>query len=117
MKTILIVDDSVVSRRILKNMFEVAGYLVVGEAINGKDGYDQYVKLSPDVVTMDVTMPEMNGLDSIRLIKKYNPEAKIIVISAAGQNEMIEEAKSLGVDEFVTKPYDKEIIVAALNRC
>ena len=117
MKNILIVDDSTVSRRILKNMFEVVGHTVVGEALNGKEGYDLYVKLSPDVVTMDITMPEMNGLDALKHIKEHDPDAKVIILSAAGQQEKKEEAQKLGATEFITKPYEKRTILEAIERC
>jgi len=117
MKNILIVDDSTVSRRILKNMFEAVGHTVVGEALNGKEGYDLYVKLSPDVVTMDITMPEMNGLDALKHIKEHDPDAKVIILSAAGQQEKKEEAQKLGATEFITKPYEKRTILEAVERC
>ena len=70
MKSVLIVDDSRVSRKMLRNMLEVTGFTVAGEAINGKEGFDLYKRLSPDVVTMDITMPEMNGIESLKLIKE-----------------------------------------------
>ena len=117
MKSVLIVDDSNVSRKILKNMLEKEGFDVVGEAINGKEGYDEYVKISPDIVTMDITMPEMNGIEALRLIKEHDPEAKVVIISAAGQQEKRDEAKELGAFEFVTKPYQKAEILEALRRC
>ncbi len=117
MKRVLIVDDSRISRRMLRNMFEVEGFEVIGEAINGKEGYEQYVKLSPDVVAMDITMPEMNGLDALRLIKKYDPQAKIVIISAAGQKDKVEEATLAGAEAFITKPYDNKDIIDAINRC
>ena len=117
MKRVLIVDDSRVSRRMLKNMFEVEGFEVVGEAINGKEGYEQYVKLSPDVVAMDITMPEMNGIEALKLIKEYDPQARIVIISAAGQKEKVEEATLAGAAAFITKPYDNKDIIDAINRC
>ena len=117
MKSVLIVDDSRVSRRILRNMLEVVGFEVAGEAINGKEGLEQYKKLSPDVVTMDITMPEMNGIDALKLIREYDPEAKIIIITAAGQDEKRDEAIRSGATAFVTKPYDNQKIIDAINNC
>ena len=117
MKSVLIVDDSRVSRRMLKNMFEVSGFEVAGEAINGKEGYEQYIKLSPDVVAMDITMPEMNGIEALKLIKEYDQDAKVIIISAAGQKDKVEEASQAGAVAFITKPYDNKDIIDAINRC
>ena len=117
MKSVLIVDDSRVSRRMLKNMFEVSGFEVAGEAINGKEGYEQYIKLSPDVVAMDITMPEMDGIEALKLIKEYDRDAKVIIISAAGQKDKVEEASRAGAVAFITKPYDNKDIIDAINRC
>ena len=117
MKRVLIVDDSRVSRKILRNMLEVTGFEVAGEAIDGKEGFEFYKRLSPDVVTMDITMPGMNGLDSLKLIKEYDPDAKVIIITAAGQNEKKDDAKTLGAVAFVTKPYDNKEIIDAINNC
>ena len=117
MKRVLIVDDSRVSRRMLRNMLEMEGFEVVGDAINGKEGYDQYVKLSPDVVAMDITMPEMSGIEALKLIKEHDPDARVIIISAAGQKDKIEEASLAGAAAFITKPYDNKDIIDAINRC
>ncbi len=117
MKKILIVDDSRVSRKMLSNMLEKSGFEVVAEAINGKEGYELYAKLSPDVVLMDITMPEMNGLDSMKLILEHNPDAKVIIISAAGQMDKKEEAMSSGATAFITKPYSNQEIIDTINYC
>ena len=117
MKRILIVDDSIVSRKMLRKLFETEGFEVAGEAINGKEGYELYVKLSPDVVTMDVTMPEMNGIDSLRLIRKYDPNAKVILLTAAGQLEKKAEADELGAVCYLIKPYENKDIIDAINNC
>jgi len=117
MKRILIVDDSRLSRKMLRNLFEASGFEVIGEAVNGKEGYDQFVKYSPDVVTMDITMPEMNGLDSMKLMLDYNPDAKIIIISAAGQLDKVDEANSAGATAFITKPYSNQDIIDAITNC
>lgn len=117
MKSVLIVDDSRTSRRILRDIIERAGYKVVGEAINGQEGFDQYVKLSPDIVTMDITMPEMDGIESLKLIKKNNPDAKVVMVTAAGQKEKMMEALKDGASEFVSKPFIEESVLDALKRC
>ena len=94
-----------------------AGYEVVGEAINGQEGYDQYIKLQPDIVTMDITMPVIDGIESLKLIKKFDPDAKIIMITAAGQKEKMVEAVKFGAIEFITKPFSEGSVVSALQHC
>ncbi len=117
MKKILIVDDSRVSRKMLKNMLEKSGFEVMAEAINGKEGYELFDRLKPDVVLMDITMPEMNGIESMKLIIEHDPEASVIIISAAGQVEKKDEAMAAGAKAFITKPYSNEEIIEAINQC
>ena len=117
MKSILVVDDSRVSRKILINMLEKSGYSIAGEAIDGNDGIAQYKKLKPDVVTMDITMPELNGMEALKQIKEYDPDAKVIIITAAGQLEKRALAKENGAFAFVTKPYDNKEILDAIEKC
>ncbi|MBP3782853.1 MAG: response regulator [Butyrivibrio sp.] len=115
--SVLVVDDSRTSRRILKDILDRAGYKVVGEAINGKEGVAYYVKFQPDIVTMDITMPEMDGIEALRQIKRENPEAKVIMITAAGQKDKMMEAVKLGAAEFVSKPFVEETVLEALRHC
>ena len=117
MKTVLIVDDSRTSRKVLRDILERAGYEIVGEAVNGQDGFDQYVKLNPDIVTMDITMPQVDGLESLKLIRKYNQNAKVIMITAAGQKEKMVEAVKFGAIEFIAKPLVEESVIEALKHC
>lgn len=117
MKTVLIVDDSRTSRRFLRDILERAGYNIIGEAVNGQEGFDQYVKLQPDIVTMDITMPVMDGIESLQLIKKNNPNAKVVMITAAGQKDTMVEAVKFGAVEFITKPFMEESVLAALKHC
>lgn len=117
MKSVLIVDDSRTSRRFLRDILERAGYKIVGEAVNGKDGFDQYVKLQPDIVTMDITMPEVDGIESLQLIRKNNPDAKVVMITAAGQKDKMMEAVKFGAVEFITKPFLEESVLSALKHC
>ncbi len=116
-KRILIVDDSRVSRKILKNMLEANGYEVVGEAVNGKEGVELFEKLSPDIITMDITMPELNGIEALKQIREQSDSVKVVIITAAGQKEKRIEAQECGANEFVTKPYVKGEILDAVNRC
>ncbi|RKM60115.1 MULTISPECIES: response regulator [unclassified Butyrivibrio] len=117
MKSVLIVDDSRTSRRILRDILERAGFNVVGEAVDGQEGFDEYVKLNPDIVTMDITMPGVDGIESLKLIKKNNPDAKVVMITAAGQKEKMLEAVKFGAVEFVAKPFIEETVIDALSRC
>ncbi|MCM1569689.1 MAG: response regulator [Roseburia sp.] len=116
MATILIVDDSRTSRRILRNILESDGHTVVDEAENGEIGYLKYKELKPEIVTMDITMPNMDGIESLSLIKKENKDAKVIMITAAGQKEKMVEALKRGADEFVTKPFDQNEICNVISK-
>ncbi len=117
MKNVLIVDDSRTSRRVLRDILERAGYNIAAEAINGKEGVDLYAKLKPDIVTMDITMPEMDGLEALRQIREGDPEAVVIMITSAGQKEKMVEAVKLGAAEFVSKPFVEETVLEALGHC
>ena len=113
MAKILIVDDSRTSRKILRTILEGAGHEVIGEAV---DGVNKFQELSPEITTLDITMPNMDGLEALKEIKKVNADAKIIMVTAAGQqNKMVEAIKS-GASEFVTKPFEAEEIVALIAK-
>lgn len=115
MANILIVDDSRTSRRILKGILEGDGHTVAGEAVNGQEGYDKYVELKPDLVTMDITMPVMTGVESLKKIKADYPDAKVVMVSAAGQQHNMLEAVQSGASEFIAKPFDVEEIKRVIN--
>ena len=117
MASVLIVDDSRTSRRILRDILERAGYEIVGETINDKEGVEQYEKLHPDIVTMDITMPEMDGIEALRRIRQAHPEAKVVMITAAGQKDKMMEAVKIGASEFVSKPFVEETVLEALEHC
>ncbi len=116
MATILIVDDSRTSRKILRGVLEGAGYEIIGEATNGEEGYLKYKELKPDLVTMDITMPTMDGIESLSLIKHADENAKVIMITAAGQKEKMVEALKRGAEEFITKPFVNEDVLATIKR-
>lgn len=116
MANIMIVDDSRTSRKILRELLERNGYTVIAEATNGEEGYLKYKELIPDVVTMDITMPVMDGIEALSLIKKEKPDAKVLMITAAGQKEKMMDAIKRGAEEFVMKPFNEPEILAALSR-
>lgn len=115
MKRVLIVDDAAFMRVSIKNMLSKNGFDVVGEAENGKIAIQKYQELNPDIITMDITMPEMDGLTSIKKILAINASANIIMISAMGQESMVREAVLSGAKGFIVKPFKEDAIVAALN--
>lgn len=116
MATVLMIDDSRTSRKILRAALERGGHTIVGEAANGEEGYLKYKELNPDIVTMDITMPLMDGIEALTLIKKANESAKVIMITAAGQKEKMVEALKRGAEEFITKPFDETEVLATVNR-
>lgn len=115
MAKILIVDDSKTSRKILRGILQDCGHEVIDEAENGEIGYLKYQELNPDIVTMDITMPKMDGIECLKRIRSYDPNAKVIMITAAGQKDKMIEAVKSGVAEFLTKPFEKDAIVHAIE--
>lgn len=113
---ILVVDDSRTSRKILCGLLEDNGYVVVGEAQDGEEGVEKYKELSPDLVTMDITMPKLDGIGALKAIKELDDTAKIIMITAAGQQSKILEALKNGAEQFITKPFDKDEILKSLEK-
>ena len=116
MATILITDDSSFMRMQLKNNLENLGHEVVGEAENGLDAIQKYQELQPDLVTMDITMPEMSGVEAVKGIIEINPEAKIIMCSAMGQQSMVLDAIKVGAKDFIVKPFTPERIKEAVGK-
>lgn len=114
MASILIVDDAAFMRLTIKQMVEADGYSVIGEAGNGIDAVKKYSALNPDVVILDLTMPEMGGLEAIKRIKEVDPGARIVVCSAMGQQEMIAHAIQYGAQDFIVKPFEKSRLIAAI---
>lgn len=108
--TVLVVDDSKTSRKMLSDVLTRMGLEVIGEAVNGEEGFLKYKELRPDIVTMDITMPVMNGLESLLLIKHEDENAKVVMITAAGQKNNLMQAVKAGAEEFLTKPLEEEEI-------
>lgn len=114
---ILIVDDALFMRGVLRGILEKSGYEVVGEASNGIEAIEKYKELRPDLVTMDITMPDMTGLAAVKAIKEIDSNAKVIMCSAMGQNAMVMEALRNGALDFIIKPFEASKVVEALRRC
>lgn len=115
MHTVMIVDDSKTSRSVLRNILEAHNYEVVAEAENGEEGYEKYQEYKPDFVTLDITMPIMDGIETLTKIKEFDPAANVIMVTAAGQKQKMLEAIKLGAAEFVTKPFETEQIISILE--
>jgi two-component system chemotaxis response regulator CheY len=115
-KRILIVDDAAFMRMMIKDILTKHGYEVVGEAENGTKAVQIYKELKPDLVTMDITMPEMDGIQAVREIKKIDSSAKIIMCSAMGQQMMVMEAIQAGARDFVVKPFQQERVIQAVEK-
>ena len=116
-KQILIVDDAQFTRTMLKNIIKDISYVeVVGEAANGNEALKEYKKLKPDLVTMDLVMPEKGGIEAIEDIKKADDNATIVVVSALGQEALVLEAAKKGAKDFITKPFKKEQIYEVMDR-
>lgn len=115
MKRILIVDDAKVIRMVIRQVLTRHGFQVAGEAINGKDAFDKYTKQKPDAVTMDIIMPEMDGIQGLKEIMAFDNHAKVIIVSAVDQRDAVMEAIRYGATDYVVKPFEEDRIIAALN--
>jgi len=115
-KKILIVDDAAFMRMMIKNILTKNGFEVVGEASNGAEAVELYKKLKPDLVTMDITMPEMDGIEALKKIKEIDPNAKVIMVSAMGQQQLVIEAIQAGAKDFIVKPFQPDRLLEAVNK-
>lgn len=115
-KTLLITDDALIIREIIKDVATAAGWEVVGEATNGKDAVERYAQLRPQVCTLDLVMPEYDGLYALQGIRQLNPEAKVVVVSALDQKQVLKDAFRAGASDFLVKPFDKTALVETLNQ-
>lgn len=115
-KKVLVVDDAAFMRMMIKDILTEVDFEVVGEAKNGMEAVELYKEYRPDLVTMDITMPEMDGITAIEEIRKENPEAKILVCSAMGQQSMVVEAIEAGAQDFIVKPFQEERVLEAVDK-
>ncbi|WP_084031595.1 response regulator [Anaerobacillus arseniciselenatis] len=116
MARVLIVDDAAFMRMTLKNIMTEAGHDVVGEAGDGIQAIEQYKATQPELVTMDITMPEMDGIEALKEIKNFDPNAKIVMCSAMGQQGMVIEAIQSGAADFIVKPFNAERINESIGK-
>jgi two-component system, chemotaxis family, chemotaxis protein CheY len=115
-KTVLIVDDVAFVRKTISDILKEAHYQIVGEAEEGESAIELYIKLRPDIVTMDIVMPQMSGIDATRKILKIDKDAKIIMISALGQENLVMEAINVGAKDYILKPFKTEEILRTIER-
>jgi len=113
---VLVVDDLAFMRQAIRDILKNAGMIVSGEAPDGAEGVEAYLKLRPDVVLMDITMPVMNGLRALRGIRRRDPSARVVMCSALGQQKYVVRAIQLGARDFIVKPFRQERIISAVRK-
>ena len=113
---ILVVDDAMFMKKMLEGILTKHGHTIVGEASNGREALNEYKKHNPDLVTMDITMPEVDGIEGVKLIKEYDKDAVIVMCSAMGQQAMVIDAIQAGAKDFIVKPFDEGRIISAISK-
>ena len=108
--------DSRTSRKILRTILEGAGHTIIAEAANGEEGIDKYLDLKPDLTTMDITMPVMDGIEALKQIRNLDKDAKIVMVTAAGQKGKMLEAVKYGAADFIAKPFEPDHIISIVNK-
>lgn len=116
MASVLIVDDAAFMRMMIKDILSKNGFEIAGEAANGAEAVEKYKELSPDLVTMDITMPEMDGIQALKAIKEIDSGAKVIMCSAMGQQSMVIDAIQSGAKDFIVKPFQADRVLDAINK-
>lgn len=113
---LLITDDAVIIRKMIKEAAQEAGWEIAGEAANGQEAIEKYNEVQPDAMTLDLIMPEYDGLHALGGIMKEHPDAKVLVVSALDQKRVLQEAIHLGASDFIVKPFDRDRVVGALEK-
>jgi two-component system chemotaxis response regulator CheY len=115
-RSVLVVDDAAFMRMMIRDILVKEGY-VIHEAVNGRDAIEKYIEIHPDLVTMDITMPEMSGLEALRAIRQNDPAARVLIVSAMGQQKMIVEALESGAMDFLVKPFQPTKVLETVKKC
>ncbi|MBU0650735.1 response regulator [bacterium] len=115
-KTVLIVDDAPIIRLMLRDILEFNNYEVVGEGVNGADAIEKYKALKPALVTLDIIMPEMDGIDGLTGILAVDPSAKVIMVTAIDQREYLMKAIRLGATDYIVKPFEDDRVISAIQK-
>ena len=115
-KKVLVVDDSLYMRTLIKDALTGAGYEVVGMAANGESAIDMAFDLQPDLITLDNILPDMLGIDILKVLKTENIKSKVVMISAVGQQSVVDEGIKLGASEYIVKPFTTEQLIETVNR-
>jgi two-component system chemotaxis response regulator CheY len=115
-KSVLVCDDAIFMRTMVGDILTQAGFEVVGEAESGLEAVERFRELRPDLVTMDIVMPDMGGIDAVREIVKIDPEARVLMCSAMGQQALVVEAIQAGAKDFVVKPFQPSRVLEAVTR-
>ncbi|KGA98240.1 chemotaxis protein CheY [Alkalihalobacillus alcalophilus ATCC 27647 = CGMCC 1.3604] len=115
-KNILIVDDAAFMRMMIKDILTKGGYNIVGEAADGVQAVEKFKELKPDLVTMDITMPEKDGIAALKEIKELDASAKVIMCSAMGQQSMVIDAIQAGAKDFIVKPFQSDRVLEAIQK-
>jgi two-component system, chemotaxis family, chemotaxis protein CheY len=115
-KTLMVVDDALIIREMVKDAALAAGWEVVAEAADGQEAVEKYLLFEPDAVTLDLVMPEFDGLHALRGIMQYNPQARVLVLSALDQKTVLQQAFKLGAADFLVKPFENASLQESLER-
>ncbi len=116
MARVLVCDDSAFMRMMLKKVLTEMGHQIIAEAADGKEAVDKYCQHKPDLTTMDITMPERDGIDAVKIIRREDKKAKIIMVTAIGQQQILREAIDAGAAEFIVKPFEASQVAKAVEK-
>lgn len=115
-KRLLVVDDALIMRAMIKDIARQAGWEIAGEATNGREGLERYRELKPDLVTLDIVMPEMDGVEALRQMRQEQTPAEVVMVSAIDQKEKLSECIRLGARDFIVKPFDRDHLRSLFQR-
>ncbi len=115
-ETIMIVDDAAFMRKRIRNILSQNGFEIVAESLDGRQAVENYEQFKPDLVTMDITMPEMDGITALQKIKTIDPNARVIMVSAMGQQSMVIKAIQAGAKDFIVKPFEPDRVLETISK-